>query len=283
MRGCSKSCHVTSFLAAAQPSKAAFESLQSSAEQPEAMVRPRGKEWDYVVVTIEVTAGQNGDPEVECIFCTREPFRAGATRIRAHILGDRPSLGVSACEPREEEIDAHAAAVAALQAVQRSAGQVQIRKRKAEKLASHEASAAAASSSGRQSTITEGFQEIDRAGADRAVASMWYANGLAFNVARNAYTKAAFRAISQAGPGYTLPRSEKLRTNLLDGMFSHVEAQLQPAKDSRASLGCTITGDGWTVQLSVRVLLTGVSATNTGILYCRVCRVGSGYTVHHTT
>ena len=53
------------------------------------------------------------------------------------------------------------------------------------------------------------------------------------NVARNAYTQAAFRAISDAGPGYTLPGSEALRTILQDSMFSHVEAQLQPEKDNR--------------------------------------------------
>jgi hypothetical protein len=32
----------------------------------------------------------------------------------------------------------------------------------------------------------------------------------------------------------------------LDSMYSHVETQLQPARDSRVSLGCTVTGDGWT-------------------------------------
>ena len=123
-----------------------------------------------------------------------------------------------------------------------------------------EASIAAAPSSGRQSTITEGFQKADRARVNRAVASMWYANGLAFNVARNAYTEADFRAVSDAGPGYTLPGSEALRTTLQDSMFSHVEAQLQPEKDNRVSLGCTLTGDGWT-NIQNRSLLNFIVVT----------------------
>lgn len=238
--------HVSSFAAASKPSKIALEALQISAEQPSTMPRPRSKEWDFVVVTKEVEQGKGGDPEVECIFCDREPFRAGAIRIRAHILGDQPGLGVAACKPTEYQAEAHAAAVEALLAIQKSIAEVRNRKRKADKLESHQASAAAASSSGRQSTIAEGFQKMDKAGTDRAVASMWFANGLSFNVARNAYTRAAFKAVSEAGPGYTLPGSEALRTSLLDSMYSHVETQLQPARDSRVSLGCTVTGDGWT-------------------------------------
>lgn len=210
------------------------------------MGRPKGKEWDFVVVTKAVELGQQGDPEVQCIFCTHDPFRAGATRIRAHILGDRPGLGIAACEPEEDKVEAHAAAVAALKASQETTARLQIKKRKSDKLESHEASAAAASSTGRQSTISEGFEKVDRSGVDRAVASMWYANGLAFNVARNAYTRAAFKAVAKAGDGYTLPGSEALRTSLLDSVFSQVETQLQPARDSRERFGCTLTGDGWT-------------------------------------
>ena len=100
------------------------------------MPRPKAKEWDYVVVTKEVGAGEKGEPMVQCIFCTRDPFKGGATRIRAHLVGDRPGLGVSACKPTEENAEAHAAAVAVLQAIQESAAQAQLRKRKAEKLES---------------------------------------------------------------------------------------------------------------------------------------------------
>lgn len=134
------------------------------------MGRSNGKEWDYVVVIKSVETGQSGEPQVQCIFCTREPFTGGATRIRAHILGDRPGLGVAACEPTEENVQTHAAAVAALAAIREAAVKGQIKKRKSDKLESHEASAAAASSSGRQSTIHEGFKKMDRSDVDRAVA-----------------------------------------------------------------------------------------------------------------
>ena len=140
------------------------------------MGRPKGKEWDIEVVTKEVGYGRTGDPEVQCVFCARDPLRRGATRIRAHILGDSPALGVTACVPTEENVEAHAAAVAVLVAIQKSTEQTQFRKRKASKLESLESSATVVSSSGRQSTINEGFERLDRAGTDRAVAFMWYAN-----------------------------------------------------------------------------------------------------------
>ena len=78
-------------------------------------------------------------------------------------------------------------------AIQKSTEQTQCRKRKASKLESLESSAAVASSSGGQSTIHEGFERLHRAGTDRAVAFMWYANGMSFNIARNAYARAAFK------------------------------------------------------------------------------------------
>ena len=45
-----------------------------------------------------------------------------------------PALGVATCEPTEENAEVHAAAMAAVQAISSSAVQVQIRKRKADKL-----------------------------------------------------------------------------------------------------------------------------------------------------
>lgn len=208
---------------------------------------------------------ETGDPEVRCIFCDHV-FRGGATRIRAHILGNNPSLGVTACKATEEHAEAHKAAAAALVAIQNTAEQAQFRKRKASKLESHASSTAAASSSGRQSTIPESVQKMDRAGTDRAVAAMWYANGLAFNVARNAYTRAAFKAVHEAGPGYTLPTSEALRTSLLDSAFSHIQTMLQPARNDRNSFGCTITGDGWT-NIQNRSLFNFLVVTPSGPVF----------------
>jgi len=70
---------------------------------------------------------------------------------------------------------------------------------------------------------------------------MWFADGLAFNVARNAYTTAIFTTVFNADPGYTLPGSEALGISLLDNTFNHIETLLRSARDSRDSLGCTVT------------------------------------------
>jgi len=37
----------------------------------------------------EVKVKENGNPEVQCIFCICDSFRGGVTRIRAYILGYR--------------------------------------------------------------------------------------------------------------------------------------------------------------------------------------------------
>jgi len=70
--------------------------LQTSAEQSGSMLRPKRPTVGLSIVTKEIEHGIGGNPEVQCIFCTRDPFDGGAARIRAHIPGDTRALGITA-------------------------------------------------------------------------------------------------------------------------------------------------------------------------------------------
>lgn len=67
----------------------------------------------------------------------------------------------------------------------------------------------------RQVTMMEGFGRAKKEEIDRAVADFFYANGIAFNVARSPYWSRMIDAISKAGIHYKAPSSEALRTSLL--------------------------------------------------------------------
>ena len=56
-----------------------------------------GPEWSHVKIVrheLKSDGSKLGDPEVECLECGHQ-FRAGVSRIRAHLLGT--GLGVAAC------------------------------------------------------------------------------------------------------------------------------------------------------------------------------------------
>lgn len=68
----------------------------------------------------------------------------------------------------------------------------------------------------RQDTIPASFQKNKKEDLDRLVADFFYANGIAFNVARSKYFRAMIKGISEAKQVYTPPTSERLRTDLLE-------------------------------------------------------------------
>ncbi len=69
--------------------------------------------------------------------------------------------------------------------------------------------AAVADSSKRQRTIGQFFPTTAlKAAADSAVADYYYANGLAFNVARSPQLQSMLDAVAAYGPGYKAPTSE---------------------------------------------------------------------------
>jgi len=116
---CSQISHVGSFLAAFSHQKHLLEALQTSAEQSGTSCAPAQRVGLCYYCDQRGQSCQKGDPELQCISCKRNPFRGGVTRIRAHIIGLRPALGVAACEPTEESSEGHAAAVAAYQTIQK--------------------------------------------------------------------------------------------------------------------------------------------------------------------
>jgi hypothetical protein len=67
----------------------------------------------------------------------------------------------------------------------------------------------------RQESLQESFKKCRKQELDRAVADFFYANGIAFNVARNQYFQSMVQALVSANQNYVAPTSEKLRTCLL--------------------------------------------------------------------
>ncbi len=89
------------FVCCATPIAALLHAFEARSRSFEARVMAekkdrRGPEWNYVTVLKEFP---KKDPVVQCMApnCGKK-FRAGATRIRAHLLHVRPALGVGKCQ-----------------------------------------------------------------------------------------------------------------------------------------------------------------------------------------
>ena len=67
------------------------------------MGRKKGPKWGYFDIVREVPKVEKGDPTVECLFC-QHSYCAGESRIRAHILGDKPALGVITCDKADPHV-----------------------------------------------------------------------------------------------------------------------------------------------------------------------------------
>jgi hypothetical protein len=204
----------------------------------------RAFEWD--LCTILEDRGTRKEPRVRCSYCEKE-YTGGVTRIRAHVLGNKPGLGVGKCAGTVQAVPPEV--TQRLQKFEDEKELAEQKKRRREQLqraASGAQTNLEASSSGQQSTIHSAFNRADKSEVDRKVAQFFYANGIPFNVARNPFWKEAVEAIASAGKRYTPPASEQLRTNLLE---KEVEAlRLDMDKLLRANLsktGSTINSDGW--------------------------------------
>jgi Protein of unknown function (DUF 659) len=89
-------------------------------------------------------------------------------------------------------------------------------------------------------------QAMDKGAVDAALARMFYANGLSFNLVLNPYFKDFVAAVAGHGYGYKAPTYNRLREDLLDSARSHVEADISKMADkSMSRTGCTVTSDGW--------------------------------------
>ncbi|GAQ91180.1 hypothetical protein KFL_007390040 [Klebsormidium nitens] len=229
----------------------------------------RAYEWDLVAVLED--RGNRREPRVSCNYCGKE-MTAGATRIRAHILGIKPGLGAGKCTESKEAVPPEVRQ--RLQKTEDEKEQEEQRKRRREQLqrvASSAQSSLQASGSGRQSSIQSAFARADKSEVDRSVARFFYANGIPFNVARNPFFKEAVSAIAAAGNTYKPPGSKALRSNLLekelDELQTDIDRLMQPALEKT---GATIVSDGWTNTtnhplLNVLVITPGLEVFTTAI------------------
>jgi hypothetical protein len=221
------------------------------------MVRlEKGSEWNHVTVEKERIEGQKGEAAVKCSHCDNV-FVSGAFRIWDHLLGSQ--LAVAPCDKVQPEqfIDLRE------EANKRAAAKKdREKKRKLDEIgrASFECQAV------HQTSISTAFSRQDKELTDSAVARLFYANGISFNVAKSPYFKKMVQALKCAPAGYKPPGISPLRDTLLDKETERVKRQLLPFTNSLETTGCTVTGDGWS-NVQNRPLLNFLQVTPKGDLF----------------
>jgi hypothetical protein len=215
----------------------------------------KGPEWKLVEILEEK---EKRDPRVKCIYCNEE-YSAGASRIRAHILGNKPALDVRKCsaQVRAQILDM-------LKNLEAGKAQKQQRKRTRKQLDQQTSTQPLACSSLWQSSTGSAFARANHADVDRAMARAFYGDGLSFNLARSPYFQEAVKAIASAGPGYQPSKIDALRTTLLQQEKRNLEQKMQELTTSDlARTGCTVTSDGWSSTTN-RPLLNVIMVTLKG-------------------
>jgi hypothetical protein len=117
-----------------------------------------------------------------------------------------------------------------------------------------------------QLKIGQAFAKADKTATNAAVARCFYANGMAFNIARSPYFKQMCQAIGSFGPHYKPPGSEALRTTLLAKEKARVDEELKPIVEFKELHGCSINSDGWS-NTNNRPLLNCLCSTPKGDIF----------------
>lgn len=183
-----------------------------------------GPEWKHVIV-VETKAKQQ--PKVQCLYCDKV-FTGGATRIRAHILGDRPAVGVAKCAQVQDLARDAYVAMKKLQADKDAAVEEKAKRRKLYDLSQSMASASNfASGSGSQSTIPGRFKIMSADGVDQAWAQAFYANGVPFALADDAVFIDAVKKTAGQSSAYKPPSAWRLSNGLLDSAMEAMTSDLQ--------------------------------------------------------
>jgi Protein of unknown function (DUF 659) len=220
---------------------------------------------------------------VKCNHCEKT-FHGGAKRLRGHILCD-PKSGVSACTRPP------AAVVAEMAALERKAGKKQtcsqatlaqgalFSQPSAGSPASGSGSGSGSGSrSGRsrplsQRSVASMFRSAELDVVNAAVARLFYACGIPFNVARSPFFADAVSAIAAYGCGnrgeFRAPGYNLLRTSLLDAEVRSVQKECAQLRRDLKYFGCTIVCDGCTnVQNKPLLNVLIVSPVGTEFLKC---------------
>lgn len=188
-------------------------------------VPPRdGAEWKHVTV---LELRQKQQPKVKCLYCDKV-YIGGATRIRAHILGNRPAAGVARCTKVQELAKEAFLTVRKLQATKDSAAEEKVKKRKLYDLSQSLASASNhASGSGTQATIPARFKLQTGESVDHAWAKAFYANGVPFSLADDPAFVDAVKMTADNCTGYKPPSAWRLSNGLLDSTLEQIKSELQ--------------------------------------------------------
>lgn len=179
---------------------------------------------------------EKGNNRVRCLYCDKE-FTGAPVRMRAHLTGDSPALGVAACPKVPEDVQAE------MRLIDEEVVRVRTKKRKMQQLV--QLSEQKPGRPGVSGSIKVAFRQLDKAEVDRDVGRFFYATGTPFHVIRSKYFKRMIKSVSSFGSSYALPGYNRLRTTMLTQERTDIQAELGTLLDNLSVTGCCVTSDGW--------------------------------------
>jgi hypothetical protein len=197
------------------------------------MPREKCPEWQHVILLEEgasLTASK-----LQCAYCKKE-FKGGVGRIRAHLMGDSKQ-GIAKCKSVPEII------LSQLRNEEAARKEDEVRKRK---LLAIDKATTSSPSNLKQMKLPLMVTINEKTAADKALARLFYANGLPFAIADSKYFKEAMSAVCHAGPNYKPPNREAISGNMLKSEVNNIDLKLAGYKQENTLTGVTLVSDGWT-------------------------------------
>lgn len=183
-------------------------------------------------------------------------------RIRGHLIGDR-AIGLKGCSAAPESV--------VLKFRDAESRRVEDRKEKQKLAAFNKATASTSNMNSRKQALLPAMvSKVTKTEADRAVARMFYANGLAFNVADSKYFKEAIAAVAKCGSGYVSPNRKALSTNLLSEEVELVDGRVKSHLSDSITTGLTVVSDGWS-NVQNRPIINFLAVTTEGAVFLDAC------------
>lgn len=169
-----------------------------------------GIEWESVTVLNENPLNSK-NPRLQCNSCGHE-FSGGASRIKGHILQTKNS-GVSPCTKPVASL------VTALKQIDSQKEREEAVKQGQKRAAEYSAISSSGSRDSKQCSIEDCRSTQCKADLDMLVSKFFFANGIAFNVARSPEWRDLVAGLSKGS--YKAPGSEALRTTHLQKVGKH--------------------------------------------------------------
>lgn len=200
-----------------------------------------------------------GNNKVRCLYCDKE-FTGAPVRMRAHLTGDSPGLGVAPCPKAPEEVQAE------MRLIDEDVMRARTKKRKMQQLAQlSEQKPGKGTVSG---NIKVAFRTLDKAEVDRDVGRFFYATGTPFHVIRSKYFKKMVKSVASFGTSYALPGYNRLRTSMLTQERTDIQQELGSLLENVPVTGCCVTSDGWSDTCN-RPLLNILQVTPKGAIFIK--------------